>query len=230
MSRHRVSVIIPTLNEARRIGARLDELAAIGGWHEILVVDGGSTDDTCKIADRPGVQVLNGPRGRARQMNTAAARATGDVLLFLHADVVLPTDAPRWMDTAMADPRVAAGAFRTWTIADLDGYWWAPALHLADVRSRYTSLPYGDQAMFVRAQAFAQVGGFPDQPLLEDLELSQRLRRVGRIVTVPARVKVSGRRFLQRPVYYTFLVNVFPAMYRLGVPASTLARLYGNPR
>ena len=230
MSGRRVSVVIPTLNEARRIGARLDELAAIGGWHEILVVDGGSTDGTRTIAERLGVEVLDGPRGRARQMNAAAARATGDVLLFLHADVVLPTDAHSWIDKALGDARVVAGAFRTWTVADLEGYWWAPALHLADMRSRYTSLPYGDQAMFVRAKAFAQVGGFPDQPLLEDLELSQRLRRVGQIVTVPARVQVSGRRFLQRPVYYTFLVNVFPAMYRLGVPATTLARLYGNPR
>ena len=227
---NRVSVIIPTLNEARRIGARLDELAAIGGWHEILVADGGSTDGTRAMAERPGVQLLDGPRGRASQMNAAAARATGDVLLFLHADVVLPGDANRWIDVALADSRVVAGAFRTWTVADLDGCWWAPALHLADLRSRYSPLPYGDQAIFVRAKTFAQVGGFPDQPLLEDLELSRRLRRVGRIRTVPARVHVSGRRFLQHPIYYTFLVNVFPAMYRLGVPATTLARLYGNPR
>ncbi len=234
-SHYRVSVIIPTLNEALRIGARLDELAAIGGWYEILVVDGGSTDGTRAIAQRPGVQLIDGPRGRASQMNAAAARATGDVLLFLHADVVLPADAHRWIAAALTDPSatgqsVVAGAFRTWTVADLEGHWWAPALHLADLRSRYSLLPYGDQALFVRAAAFTLVGGFPDQPLLEDLELSRRLRRIGRIRTVRARVRVSGRRFLQHPIYYTFLVNVLPAMYYLGVPARTLARLYGNPR
>jgi hypothetical protein len=105
-----------------------------------------------------------------------------------------------------------------------------PLLHLADLRSRYTRLPYGDQAPFVRRSAFDAVGGFPAQPLMEDLEFSLRLRRLGRIERVPGRVQVSGRRFIARPVFFTALVNVFPALYRLGVSPTTLAKLYAHVR
>ena len=123
-----------------------------------------------------------------------------------------------------------AGAFRTRTVVD-DGVWrWAPLLRLADARSRYTGLPYGDQALFVRRSAFAAVGGYPDQPLMEDLELSSCLRAVGRIASVPACVRVSGRRFVSRPVFYTACVNAFPLLYRLGVPPSWLSRIYGDVR
>jgi hypothetical protein len=154
------------------------------------------------------------------------------VLLFLHADVSLPPDAAAWVADALADPGVVAGAFRTWHQADVPGVrsWVTPFLHLADLRSRVTRLPYGDQALFVRRAAFDAAGGFPDQPLLEDLELARRLRRVGRIVTVPARVQVSARRFLRRPLRSLVTMRVVPLLYRLGVPPRTLARLYGDPR
>jgi hypothetical protein len=106
----------------------------------------------------------------------------------------------------------------------------SPLLHLADLRSRYTGLPYGDQAAFVRRDVFQAIGGFADLELMEDLDLCRRLRRRGRIVTVPSSVTVSGRRFLARPVFYTFVVNVFPLLYRLGVPDETLSALYGHVR
>ncbi len=227
----RISVVIPTLEEAARIGARLDELAVIEGIHEVIVADGGSRDGTAAIARaRPAVRVLEAPRGRASQQNAGAAAATGDVLLFLHADVALPRDAAAHVAAALSGPRVVAGAFRTWTVDDAGGSRLGPLLHLADVRSRYSGLPYGDQAIFVRAEAFRRVGGFPDQPLMEDLELSRRLRRIGRIRVVRASVRVSGRRFVARPILYTLAVNVFPALYSLGVPPRWLARLYGAPR
>ncbi len=227
----RVSVIVPVLNEEAQMGGLLDALDSVPGIHEVIVVDGASTDCTAELVrGRGGTKLLSTGRGRARQMNAGAEIATGDVLVFLHADVRLPPDAARWIATALADPGVVAGAFRTWTVAEERRLWLGPLLHLADLRSRYTSLPYGDQALFVRAAVFKQLGGFPDQPLMEDLELSLRLRRVGRIRTVPASVRVSGRRFLARPVYYTFLVNVFPLLYRLGMPPRVLANLYGNPR
>jgi rSAM/selenodomain-associated transferase 2 len=221
----RVSVILPVLDEERVIARRLAELRALG-VPEILVVDGGSRDRTAAVvAMHPGVRLLHAPRGRAAQMNAGAAEATGDVLLFLHADVSLPADALEHVARALADPRVVAGAFRTWTLADRPTRL-GPLLHLADLRSRYSGLPYGDQAMFVRAAIFRAVGGFPPLPLMEDLALSRRLRAAGRVRIVPARVLVSGRRFIDHPVLSTLLVNVYPALYRLGVPPAQLARFY----
>jgi GT2 family glycosyltransferase len=173
---------------------------------------------------------MEASRGRGRQQNVGARAATGDVLLFLHADVSLPDDALGWIARGLADPSTVAGAFRTWTVPDGEPTWLGPLLHLADVRSRYSSLPYGDQAVFVRRDAFEEAGGFPDEPLMEDLALARRLRRLGRIVTVPASVRVSGRRFIARPIWYTLLVNVYPLLYRLGVPPRVLAQLYHDQR
>lgn len=227
----RVSVVMPVLDEAARIGRRLDELAA-EGVAEILVVDGGSRDDTRALAAAHGAaRVLTAPRGRARQMNAGAAAAEGDVLWFVHADTRVPPGARREIESILADGRVVAGAFRIRTVDDDGrGGWARPLLPLADVRSRYSRLPYGDQAVFVRRAAFEAVGGYPDQPLMEDLELALRLRRLGRIRVARAYVTVSGRRFLARPVFYTALVNVYPALYRLGVSPARLAAWYRNVR
>lgn len=226
----RISVIIPVLDEERRIGALLAGLRG-RGFAEVIVVDGGSRDRTLEIARaacwlRP--RVATAPRGRASQMNAGARLATGDVLLFLHADASLPAGAAAYVEGALADPRVIAGAFRTWHVRD-DGRR-APWLHLADLRSRYSGLPYGDQAIFVRSEAFWKAGGFPEQPLMEDLELSRRLRRLGRIAIVKSSVRVSGRRFLAHPIRDTLFVNAFPLLYRLGVPAASLARFYRDVR
>ena len=224
----RISVVMPVLDEAARIGVRLRELDRLG-FHEVIVVDGGSTDATRVIAaDFPGVHLVDGPRGRAVQMNEGAKRASGEILLFLHADVSLPQDAAQLIRGACLRSGTVAGAFRTWTVPDAPGIrpWWSPLLHLADLRSRYSRLPYGDQALFVRREVFQAVGGFSVIPLMEDLDLSRRLRRLGTISIVRARVKVSGRRFIERPILYTTLVNVFPLLYRWGVPPAWLARLY----
>jgi rSAM/selenodomain-associated transferase 2 len=228
----RVSVVVPVLDEADRIGSQLRSLARFTALHEVIVVDGGSRDETVARARAAGTaRLLIAPRGRAPQMNAGARAATGDVLLFLHADVRLPDDALVRIEDALTDAAVVAGAFRTWTVPDGAGRsWLAPLLHLADLRSRYARLPYGDQALFVRAEAFRRVGGFPDQPLMEDLELSRRLARLGRLRVVRSRVSVSGRRFLARPIYYTLTVNLFPALYALGVAPTTLKRLYGDQR
>jgi rSAM/selenodomain-associated transferase 2 len=227
-----ISVIIPALDEEARIGVHLERLATVPGLHEVIVVDGGSRDRTAERVKAAGrARLLVAPRGRGTQLNVGAAAAAGDVLLFLHTDVELPPDAARWIAEALRDPDVVAGAFRTWTVPDgARRRWLAPLLHLADLRSRHARLPYGDQAMFVRARAFRAVGGFPEQALMEDLELGRRLSRAGRIGTVPCSVRVSGRRFQARPVRSLVLMNVFPLLYRLGVPPRVLARLYGDPR
>ncbi len=227
----RISVIVPVLNEGARIGAQLVHLRQLDGLHEVIVVDGGSTDSTNQLVAAAGwPQLAVSSRGRAIQMNVGARLATGDALLFLHADVTLPGNAASLVAQTLADPRVVAGAFRTLTVAESQLDWVAPWLRLADLRSRYTRLPYGDQALFVRRAAFEQLGGFPAQPLFEDLEISRRLRKTGWIRTVRAEVRVSGRRFMARPFYYAILMNVLPLLYRVGVPAARLARAYGDVR
>ncbi len=154
----RLSVIVPVLDEERVIDARLRELAAIGAW-EILVVDGGSRDATRAIVGRhPAARLVDAPRGRAAQMNAGAAVATGDVLWFVHADVALPGDARAHVERALSDAAVVGGAFRTWTVADRPTRL-GPLLHLADLRSRTSTLPYGDQALFVRAPVFRAMLG-----------------------------------------------------------------------
>jgi rSAM/selenodomain-associated transferase 2 len=226
-----VAVVLPVLDEEARLGQRLAELVGRDWVREIVVVDGGSHDRTVEIAAAvPEVRVLVAARGRGSQMN-AGVRATGaEVVLFLHADVQVPADAGRWIATALAAPDVVAGAFRVRTVADAGRNWLGPVLRFSDLRSRWTRFPYGDQAVFVRRAAFEAVGGFPDQPLMEDIELSRRLWTVGRIVTVPAAVRVSARRHLQRPIRTLVTQRLFPTMYRLGVSPETLARLYGRSR
>jgi rSAM/selenodomain-associated transferase 2 len=225
-----LSVVIPTLDEAARIGRRLRELAG-QRVDEVVVADGGSRDGTPDLARAAaGVRVVSAPRGRGQQLNAGARVAHGDVLLFLHADTQLPDDARDWIEQVLAEPTVVAGAFRVRTVADDGANWLGPLLRIADIRSHLTRLPYGDQALFVRRAAFERVGGFPDEPLMEDVALVRRLRRIGRVVTVPAYVTASGRRFLKHPIAATLAMWTFPALHRLGVPPRVLARLYGKPR
>ena len=229
----RISVVLPVLDEEARIGVRLDELAAMPGIDEIVVVDGGSRDRSREIvAAHPtgNLRLLSAPRGRARQMNAGARAARGSVLLFLHADSQLPVDAVHWVEHTLAAPDTVAGAFRTWHVADTEPGRRALWLHLADLRSRLSRTPYGDQALFVRRSVFESLGGFAPIELMEDLELSRRLRRAGRIRVAPASVKVSGRRFLAHPVRDTLMVNAFPLLFRLGVPPALLARAYRDTR
>lgn len=227
----RLTVVIPVLDEARRIDACLDALEEQPGIDEIIVVDGGSRDGTPdRVRSRPGVGLLESERGRARQMNAGAAAARGDTLLFLHADAVLPDRAAATIEATLARPGVVAGAFRTWHEAER---WRGPRawlLHLADVRSRVSRLPYGDQGLFLRVATFHRAGGFPELELMEDLAFARRLRSLGRVGIAPCAVRVSGRRFEAAPLYQTALVNLFPFLYDLGVSPRILARLYGNPR
>jgi rSAM/selenodomain-associated transferase 2 len=221
----RIAAVIPTLDEARRIGATIDGVRA-AGISEIIVADGGSTDGTVAIAWARGAEVIEAPLGRARQQNAGAAATAADAIVFVHADCLLPSDAGAWIRATLADDAVAGGAFRTRTRFDDLGR--APRhaclLRLADLRGRAGRLPYGDQAIFVRRDVFAAIGGFPDLPLLEDLELSRRLRRRGALRVVPRAVTVSGRRFVTHPVRMTVYCHLFPLLYDLGVSPARLAR------
>ena len=239
-----ISVIIPVLNEQSGLSACLARVLEQPDWHQCIVVDGGSSDDTLAIARQFPVEILQAQRGRGTQLNAGAAAASGAVLLFLHADVALPARAARVIGRVLRDPDVVAGAFRTWTLPERVLTPSAPRvgvrrrvriplgplLHLADIRSRYAKLPYGDQAMFVRAPVFFAAGGFPDEPLMEDLALSRRLWSFGRVQVAPERVRVSGRRFQSAPLRQTLWVNSFPLLHAAGVSTRFLARLYGAPR
>ncbi len=228
---HGPSLIVPTLDEARLLPELLDRLCALPGAGRIVVADGGSTDGTLELArDRPGVVAIAAPRGRARQLNAGAEAAGGDVLLFHHADVELPADAMLHVAAALRDRCAVAGAFRIRHVPSGGRWRLGPLLRLADVRSHLSTIPYGDQALFVRREVFERVGGYPDVELMEDVAFAHRLRAEGRIVRCPGEVRVSARRFEARPIYYTTLVNLFPWLYRLGVSPRTLARLYHHTR
>lgn len=219
-----LSIVVPMVDEAATLPELLTHLAA---WRdrgcEIVLVDGGSRDDSVAIARAAGFRVMVAERGRARQMNAGAAACGGDILLFLHADTRLPED---------ADAKLrAVQAGHAWGRFDvrIDG---RPRMlrvvaALMNLRSRSSGIATGDQAIFVRREVFEAVGGFPDQPLMEDIELSRRLLRVSRPACLRARVRTSGRRWEQRGVWRTIVL-----MWRLrwaywrGVPAERLAEAY----
>ncbi|MBI2924351.1 MAG: TIGR04283 family arsenosugar biosynthesis glycosyltransferase [Verrucomicrobia bacterium] len=220
----RVSVIIPALNEEKHIAVALDS-AQRAGPHEIIVVDGGSTDNTAQRAQDLGAIVIRSKRGRAHQMNAGAAWATGSVLLFLHADTLLPPHWPRLVTEALLQPSVAAGAFRLKIGEDFPGKRLVECS--ANFRSRWLRRPYGDQGLFLRRALFEEIGGFADLPIMEDYELVRRLRRRGRIVIVDEGIVTSGRRWRQLGFLRATLVNkLVIAGYHLGVAPQSLAMLY----
>jgi len=220
----RISIVIPTLNEADRIASTL---SAIDGAPEVevIVVDGKSHDGTDEIACSFGVRVLRCDAGRAGQMNAGADEAVGDILLFLHADTHLPERFADHVRLVLRSPEVIAGEFRLRIDAEhrrLRLIEW-----VANWRSRRLGLPYGDQAIFVKANAFRELGGFLDLPIMEDFELMRRLRRRGRIAQVPAAVVTSARRWLTLGIGTTTLINQWVIVsYHLGLSPERLARWY----
>lgn len=220
----RVSVIIPALNEAAHIAATLEN-ARMCSPHEIIVVDGGSTDGTGEIARAAGATVIQSKPGRARQMNAGAARATGNVLLFLHADTVLPENWMRVVTDTLGEPGVVAGSFGFRVAESFAGRWlveWT-----TNLRSRWFQNPYGDQTQFLRRALFEELGGFTDLPIMEDYELNQRLRRRGRVATSAATAITSGRRWKKLGVIRTTLINkMIITGFHLGVCPHKLARFY----
>jgi hypothetical protein len=221
---NRISIIVPALNEAPYITATLQS-ARRGRPHEILVVDGGSTDDTVALARAAGVQVIQSQPGRARQMNAGAAQAAGNTLVFLHADTLLPGDYPEVVAGTLRDPAVAAGAFRFQMGEKLAGQWlieWA-----ANLRSQRRQSPYGDQALFLRRSLFEEIGGFAGLPIMEDCEIVRRLRKRGRVVTASAPAITSGRRWRRLGLVRTTLINQLVILgYLGGVSPERLAALY----
>lgn len=220
----RVSVIIPTLNEAAIVTQAVARAQALGSY-EVIVADGGSEDGTAGLAEAAGAMVVAAPRGRANQQNAGARRAQGDVLLFLHADTHLAADGLVQVERALADPRVACGAFRQ--AIEADGRLYRLLEHGNAWRAARRGLPYGDQGIFVRRELFEGVGGFPELKLMEDVFLMRRLRRQTRPILLPGPLYVSARRWRRRGVVRQALLNQsLLAAARLGVHPDRLARFY----
>jgi len=222
----RLSIIVPTLDEAAGIGASLAALQPLrAAGHEVIVVDGGSGDGTPARARAHADRVLAAPRGRASQMNAGAAAAAGDVLVFLHADTRLPRDADRLVLDGLAAANAGWGRFDV----RIEGR--HPLLRtvawLMNGRSRLTGIATGDQAMFATRAAFAAVGGFPPLALMEDVELSRRLKRLSPPACLRARAVTSGRRWESRGVVRTIVLMWWLRLrYFLGASPERLRRIY----
>lgn len=244
-----ISVVIPVLNEEGFLPTTLSHTASLG-FDELIVVDGGSQDRTPDVvekfkvrsskfevepsritdhASRPPVMLLASPPGRARQMNAGAAAGRGDILLFLHADTLLPTDARSAIEQALSDPACVGGRFDV--RFDPDQGLGRVISRMMNVRSRWTGIATGDQAIFVRRQVFERLGGFVDLPLMEDVDFSRRLKRAGRIATLRHRVITSYRRWSARGPWRTILLMwALRFLYWMGVSPRTLSRFYSAVR
>lgn len=219
-----LSIIIPAFNEADTIEGTLSHLLS-DEQMEVIVVDGGSTDGTVDLARSRGAKVIQTRPGKALQMNAGATAASGEVLVFLHADTRLPDGFHRQIFSALNPKGVVAGAFRL----AIDSRAWGIRFieRMADLRSRYLQLPYGDQALFMKKSIFEAIGGFADLPIMEDFILVRRLRRTGQIVTLPAAVTTSPRRWQHFGILKTWLVNqMIVIAFYLGISPQRLARWY----
>ena len=221
-----ISIVIPALDEAPNLERLLPDLRARFAAAEIVLVDGGSADATAATAARfPEVRLLVSPRGRARQMNAGARQARGDVLLFLHADTRLPDGALAAVDAAVRDPGVVAGRF------DIRFDNARPVFRMIawfmNQRSRWSGISTGDQAIFVCREAFETLGGYPDMPLMEDVELCRRLKRRGRIAALRLRVTTSARKWEREGATRTILLMwLLRFLYLAGVAPARLHRWY----
>lgn len=220
-----IAIIVPVLNEAENLTALIDQLLQFRqSVAEIVIVDGGSTDNTRQMLEDSGLEIVSASKGRAIQMNAGALHSNADILLFLHADTKLPAHAIKAIEKA-----ISTGA--DWGRFDVQISGEHPLFKLIafmmNWRSRLTGIATGDQVIFTRRSVFNLVGGFPEQPLMEDIEISKRLRKISRPFCLPEKVMTSGRRWQKHGVWKTILL-----MWRLrfaywrGVPASKLAEYY----
>ena len=234
----RISVIIPTLNEEQTIIVTLAHTASLG-FDELIVVDGGSTDETPALLESyrlrtqssalSPVQWVAAPCGRARQMNEGAKASHGEVFLFLHADTQLPDDAKAMIELALANPGTVGGWFDV--RFDRPSMWGTIISRMMNWRSRLSGIATGDQVLFVRRHVFEQIGGFADMPLMEDIDFSGRLKRTGTTAALAATVTTSFRRWERHgPLRTILLMWALRFLYWIGVSPSHLVEWYKTVR
>ena len=220
----KVSIIVPTLNEALIIEKSLAAIACLNP-HEVIVVDGGSTDITTTLASRLATHVVKSAAGRARQMNAGAKEATGDLLLFMHVDSRLTPESFGKMTEEMRHRKSAGGAFSLHIESKKISLRLISTL--AIWRSKYLNLVYGDQTIFVRADIFQKLEGFSPLPICEDLEFFRRLRRQGKVILLKEKAHTSGRRWMTEGILFTTLRNIaVVTLFLLGFPPQTLSKWY----
>ena len=217
-----ISVVIPTLDSGESTGAAI---RSVPPGAEVIVVDGGSRDDTVAEAERAGARVERSPRGRAIQMNHGARAARGDALVFLHADCRLPDGAGEQIRTVLARPGVAGGWFPQ--RIEAAGILYRLGARGSNQRARLLRLPYGDQAIFARRRTFLEVGGFPEEPIMEDAGLARRLRRAGRLDPAESAV-ITGTEHWRRlgPILTALLDYLTLGAWLAGVPPKWIAKVY----
>jgi len=222
-----IAIVVPVLNEAALLPSNIERIRASSA-DEVIYVDGGSVDGTQDLLIGAGVKWFLSPPGRARQMNCGAAQCSSDIINFIHVDTVIFSDHIEAVRQAMRDEAIAGGRLDV----RLSGT--HPMFRIIEsminLRSRLTKVSTGDQAMFVRRTVFERLGGFPDQALLEDVEMSLRLRRIGRIACLRQQVETSSRRWEQYGIMRTVLLMWWLRFrYWLGADPADLKRLYNNP-
>ena len=217
--------MVPTLDEAESVARLLTDLGGLALDHEMVVVDGGSSDATCDVARRLGARVLVAPRGRGSQLRAGAAAATAPLLCFLHADVRL--DAPALRQVERVAEQRPAGAYALRLVIDRPGLAYRLVEWGANLRARWGGLPYGDQGLLVRRRDYDAAGGYPDIPIMEDIALVRALRRVTSVRLLPAAVRVSARRWERDGVLRRTWANWrLLWAYLLGTPPERLAKRY----
>jgi rSAM/selenodomain-associated transferase 2/rSAM/selenodomain-associated transferase 1 len=224
VSKQFLSIVIPTLNEEEHLGQTLAKVGRVPHG-EVIVCDGGSQDKTVEIAEEWGARVIRTEPNRGRQMNLGAREASGDILLFVHADTLLPERYSAFIREALTDPKVVGGAF-AWKVEPS-----TPFLRYIEKnvawRTKIFRMPYGDQAYFVRASVFREIGGYMDIPLMEDVEFIRRLRKIGKMAYIPQPVVTSPRRYQRRGPVRTSLRNKITLFgYYLGIHPERLSKFY----
>lgn len=223
----KISIIIPVLNEAKILDQTLSQLQSELGNYELIIVDGGSTDGSVRIAEKYG-KVVTSARGRAKQLNAGAAAAAGDILIFLHADIWLESGALAAVETALTSGYVGGGFCQK---IDGKNILYRVIEIAGNIRGKYLKVFYGDSGIFLMHADFEKIGGFPEMPILEEMEFSKNLCKLGKTTLVTPHIHISARRWETKGIVRTTVNNwLITFLYFLKFSPERLAKLYRHIR